>query len=399
MKHIKIAYATMSDYQYTCVSMLSVLNSAKKDTFIEFVILHGNDLTDDDKKAMHSVFDKYENHSLRFVDVSGYEFPGSKVWFIGKATYYRLVLADVVEDDKCIYLDSDTIVRSDLRELYSMSMEGMCLAGVKAVGYHRDEMDYEYCKRAVLPNKKQYINAGVLLMNLSLIREKKFTKEFIRRMSLNLPSQDQDVLNGTCYDYIKFLPLKYNTMVTYAHFSINDYYNCFGYDEILEAWNNPVIIHYADSRKPWRSLDVSFSNYWWDVCRRDRHIFEYFLKKNHDSFLYYAINAHAVNPRFFKASSLGEIILWGAGGYAKIVIDKLLNVNVKPLFCVVSNGYKEANLDSLSGIPIIEFSELADVSSVTLIIAVSEKIREEVFSLANTKSFRQIICNPESLQY
>ena len=396
MRHITVAYATMSDYYYICVSMLSILHTAHPDTFVDFVILHGSDFTSDNKLGVLEIIGKYPRQSLRFLDVSHYNFAESKVWFIAKATYFRLVLPEVLEEERCLYLDGDTLVCEDLSELFETDMEGCCLAGVKAVHYHRDEVDPDYCRKACLPDKRQYINAGVLLMDLAAMRERGLIKEFMRRMAMELPSQDQDVLNGACYDSIKFLPLRYNTMVKYAYLPLSGYHGCFKYEEIIAAWNRPTIIHYTDPRKPWTYPNMVFGDLWWQSCRRDEGLFRYFCRISMSVLLYQASCAHAIQPRLLDLTYAGAVMIWGAGQMANEVIGRLAEQEVHPICCLVSDGYGKHNDAEVNGIPVIEFGELSeDVNDVTLIIAVKEEYRQEVYLKAITKSFKRIICQPE----
>lgn len=80
-------------------------------------------------------------------------------------TYYRLLIADLVPlCEKCIYLDSDTLVLKDLSEFYNQNIEAYYLAGVKAAGYQINALQNQI--RLQLDDVSHYTNAGVLLMNL-----------------------------------------------------------------------------------------------------------------------------------------------------------------------------------------------------------------------------------------
>ena len=62
---------------------------------------------------------------------------------------------------------------------------------------------------------------------------------------------DQDALNAVVNGRWKSLPLKYNAMgpLLENKFLINQTY--FEHMEVLEARNNPIVIHYTGRRKPW----------------------------------------------------------------------------------------------------------------------------------------------------
>ena len=76
-------------------------------------------------------------------------------------------------------------------------------------------------------NKNEYINSGVLLLNLKKIREDNKTKEldeYINNHSLFYP--DQDAINVIFKDKILFLDNKYNSSLSsfsnFLFISIND---------------------------------------------------------------------------------------------------------------------------------------------------------------------------------
>ena len=85
---------------------------------------------------------------------------------INYVAMYRLSIPKILQDiDKCIYLDSDIVVEGDIAELDGISVEGVCIAGVE------DGAPFgEYAERLreILdgPDLDQYINSGVLIMNL-----------------------------------------------------------------------------------------------------------------------------------------------------------------------------------------------------------------------------------------
>ena len=99
-------------------------------------------------------------------------------------TFLRL-LADRIDNipSKIIYLDADTVVAKDIRELYDIDITEHELAGA---------LDY-YGHRFIEPH---YINAGVLLFNLDKIKETDLFKKCIDLLNdkkVFLP--DQTALN------------------------------------------------------------------------------------------------------------------------------------------------------------------------------------------------------------
>jgi lipopolysaccharide biosynthesis glycosyltransferase len=81
------------------------------------------------------------------------------------ATYYRLLLPDILPASlrRAIYLDCDVIVGRDLAELWTIDLLGKPIAAVADVNFR------DWSKLGIDPNEG-YFNAGVLLLDLELIR-------------------------------------------------------------------------------------------------------------------------------------------------------------------------------------------------------------------------------------
>jgi lipopolysaccharide biosynthesis glycosyltransferase len=194
---------------------------------------------------------------------------------ISAATYYRLKLPELLKDvKKCIYLDSDVVVKSDLSELFRINVDDKYIAGVPAAGYYYPDSKVQVKVTELgIPDLDNYVNAGVLIMNLANMRRDNLSEEFYFLLNKNFGSQDQDILNVACYNKIRKLPFKYNVMTKYP---IDDK-GAYTKSEMLQRaytrseWNggrkNPVIIHYADVCKPWDSVESARMKDWWEVVK------------------------------------------------------------------------------------------------------------------------------------
>lgn len=113
-------------------------------------------------------------------------------------TLLRLLAEKIdVLPDKILYLDTDIVANNDISELYNKDIEKYELAGVR---------DY-YGKVFFYPN---YLNAGVLLLNLKMIRK---TKLFSKALNLcnrkKVFLSDQTAINKYCKKKL-ILPSKFN---------------------------------------------------------------------------------------------------------------------------------------------------------------------------------------------
>lgn len=196
-----------------------------------------------------------------------------------RATFYRLILDNILTSrDKIIYIDCDTIVLGDLRDLWEVDMEDMPIAAVHdyimemfcrtktlsadftgslpARTYLRDYVGIpeEHCDN--------YFQAGLLIMNLRRIRELGLTK----RMTDSLLSRkywflDQDVLNKFfCGSHIS-LPAEWN--VVNVMDDISSHLDRRRARELEEARSNPKLIHYAGyEAKPWINPSAPLAEYY-----------------------------------------------------------------------------------------------------------------------------------------
>ncbi len=163
-------------------------------------------------------------------------------------SFYRLLAFHFLPDDveRCLYLDPDIIIRSSLDELYNSPIDDRYVA---ACGHMHGFKDL-FNKIRLGVDQKRYINSGIMLMNLSLIR-KDFTlqqildslEENIQRLLLG----DQDMVNILFGEKTLFLDERiYNLDErTYKYYSKKD---GFGLSDVEE---NTAIIHYNGKCKPW----------------------------------------------------------------------------------------------------------------------------------------------------
>ena len=182
-------------------------------------------------------------HDLK-VDV-GY-LPTGKVSrdHINDYSYVRLHLPRLLEADRILYLDSDTVVRKSLWQLLEIDLQG------QPVGMVREISVSEF-------------NSGVLLIDQAQWQKMDLTQrciDFFSQHEAEINNGDQTVLNRVCEGVIRELPTTFN--------------NQLGLEEILSR-NHVVVIddylvedavidHYLTSDKPWHLLSVGRGReQWW----------------------------------------------------------------------------------------------------------------------------------------
>ncbi len=216
-----------------------------KDSFVNFHIVCDESITEKDKEDLKPVVNKFANKDIFFHIVDSNKFgdlPALDNVYVTKATYYRLELARLLPEsvDKALYLDGDIIVRKSLDDLWNTDISKYALA---AVPDNNTELDL----------RSGYFNAGVMLVNLNYWRTHKLNKlfyDYIQNNSEKIKFHDQDVLNYVLKDQKLLLPVKFNLSCGWL-WKVSGANKEEYISQIDDAKNDPVIIHYTTSNKPW----------------------------------------------------------------------------------------------------------------------------------------------------
>lgn len=179
-----------------------------------------------------------------------------------KEIYFRIFAARFLPDtlDRVLYLDPDLVVAGSLAELYNMPMENYFFAAASHTGNLLRRMN---TLRLDMDEESPYINSGVMLMNLALLRREQNYEDvfdFIERHKSILVLPDQDIISGLYGSRIYSLdPFRYN--MTERLFLLHA-----PFERGLDLdWvrKNSLIIHYCGRNKPWKEnyfgeLDVFY---------------------------------------------------------------------------------------------------------------------------------------------
>lgn len=278
MKTINISFATKDDEYvlYMLVAMESVLLNVSNDVKLNFYILIPSEFSSQSAERISDIQNKYPNAQITFIDVKD-KFKNLEQThdYVDYPTYYRLLLPQLLEQniEKCIYFDTDIIVNDDITEFYETDMGDNYFAGVRAGGY-RFEKEF-HKTRLNLPDVDNYVNTGVILLNIKKLRQDFMCEKFEKLIGNDYLDQDQDILNVACFNRIKILDLKYNVMTKYEKLWDKCIkYGAYTKEEIDNALKNPVIIHFADRKKPWNNKKILYSDIWWDYAKKTKYFDE-----------------------------------------------------------------------------------------------------------------------------
>lgn len=259
---MNIVCATDDNFVQHCCIMLVSLLCHNKD--VDVYIMTEGLIANNRNKIEEEV--RVKNGRLHFCYVQGdliKDLPLSKekgLTHISRATYYRLLIADILpkEINRVLYLDCDIVVNDSIQELWETDMTGMAIAAVPQIGSGHE------AERLGYPIQYGYFNAGVTLLNLDFIRKNNITDKLLSYLKDNsdiIIYNDQDVLNGALYDTCFHLLPQWNmTTLVYTPFLekrgdkrngivINDYKK--EKENAISHRNNPSILHYVSKPKPW----------------------------------------------------------------------------------------------------------------------------------------------------
>lgn len=268
------------------VSINSVLrNTNKNRTNIVYHILCPDDLLRRNINKLKSLLFKYpSNLEMIFYNMGNLFNRFRRIRFT-QVAFYRLLTPLFIPVDRVIYLDSDVLAFDDLYEMYNLNFENNYVLGYLDPLSHGT--DYLGLKT------EKYINSGVLLLNLDLIRKNNKYYEIISMLNhyKKLENNDQTVINYVFYPYIGLLPLKYGIFNFDSIFDIKYLYlktirQSLNLTELIEAYNNPALMHFILCEpKVWKSNSLFIKKH-----TRSGTLGKSSCKKYHDIWIEYAKN-------------------------------------------------------------------------------------------------------------
>jgi lipopolysaccharide biosynthesis glycosyltransferase len=217
--------------------------------------LHPPELPVDVRAPLAEMVERHGG-SISFLEIPDERVVGLPVeGFTLKATWYRAFLPELLPDvERILFLDADLIAVDSLEPLWETELGEHHVAAVTNVfllGHlpRTEELGLE--------SPQDYFNAGVLLMNLDLMRRNGSMDEVIeygRKHARNLTFRDQDAMNVVLGDRRLSLHPRWNCMNAVVRFPYTPY--VLGSRATEEARRSPAIRHFEgpERNKPWHIL-------------------------------------------------------------------------------------------------------------------------------------------------
>lgn len=271
MESINIALSIDHNFVQHCASTInSIMISYKRNICVIFYIIH-TDLTESDKTDLNQliksdkfklIFIQIDDAAIRNMPIGGNTISSS----ITLSTYYRILLPYILPDEveKIIYLDSDIYVNDSIDKLWNFDINNFAIAGVPEPNQDKKR------ERLGLPDRCYYVNAGVSIMNINMLREIDYPKKAIEYAYKNknkIIYHDQDIQNAILYNLTTYIPHRWNMVDVYLYKKL-PLMDKSHIDEILAYRDNPSIIHFAGYIKPWHiECRNPYKNLYWQALK------------------------------------------------------------------------------------------------------------------------------------
>ncbi len=260
---------------YLATALNSAIKNASKNREYKAIILI-QELSEENKQKISAL--ETENFKIMFVPMSNEleEITDRmsnrlRCDYFTLTIYFRLFIPLMFpEYNKGIYIDSDVVLTGDLAELYDIDIGNNYIGACQDASVVDVPELASYMEDAVGVDRYKYINSGVLLMNLKLLREKQIEKQFLNLLNtyhFDCIAPDQDYLNAICAENIYYLPDVWDIMP----------------NDRLPIRDDIKLIHYNLFSKPWCYDNIQYGSIFWKYAADSGYIDEIKLYKENYS--------------------------------------------------------------------------------------------------------------------
>lgn len=267
IKHIDVCTVTDNGYAVQATVMMTSLkaNKADKTHITMHVVAYAVDSFWLDKmlELNDSSFEVkiYERNPAKFIKAG--------IPYVRHVPPFNLIRFDLCEVlshlDVVLYMDGDILIKQDISSLFDIQLGDNYIAAV------RDLSGERHGKLAEKMGAQYYINSGVMLMNLKLMRKDDVPSQLLHWRLNRRPEwklQDQDVFNYVCRNRVISLHLRYNNQLAFLalYHKLDNVNSFFGtnYSSYAEMMDDVAILHLCaiNGRRPWQVTNGVFGDIW-----------------------------------------------------------------------------------------------------------------------------------------
>ena len=232
------------------VMLYSLSQSDPEGVYTVYVV--NNTLTEEDFASLSALLPRTELVNVRVPEDLLQNAPVSDRY--PTEMYYRMFAARYLPQqlERILYLDPDLVVLHSLRSLYQIDFDSKLFAAAS----HIESRTFRELnrRRLHLSEHAKYLNSGVMMMNLALLRKEspQTIIDYIQSHKATLLLPDQDVLNALYADRtVPLDPMVYNLGEKYLRLKN---LHLPPQEKLTLDWvrSNTAIVHYYGRNKPWK---------------------------------------------------------------------------------------------------------------------------------------------------
>ncbi len=240
---------------FLAVALNSAVKNSSKERSYRAIVLH-EELSEESVKKIRAL--ETENFKIELTPMrANFEALDDRMSnrlrcdYFTLTIYFRLFIpAMFPQYDKGIYIDSDVVLTDDIAKLFDIEIGDNLVGACSDLSIADIPPLVHYTENAVGVKNGEYINSGVLLMNLKKMRESDLEGHFLNLLNtyhFDSVAPDQDYLNAMCNGKIYYLPNAWDAMP----------------NEAREPLSYTGLIHYNLFSKPWCYDGVQYGEEFW----------------------------------------------------------------------------------------------------------------------------------------
>lgn len=247
---------------YAAATIHSLEQKSDKSRYYRVIILHDG-LSLKNRVRLRSLVTK--NMAIQFRKISNSLYLKAVIkycarekkagdFFSAAVYYYRFFIPRLFPMyEKAVYIDSDTILRGDIGELFDMELsEDEVIAAMPDPKVTVIDEFRDYVDKAVGVPHEEYVNDGVMLMDLKKMRKMHYLSTMvglIEKYNADLVAPDQDYANVILNGKIRYFGAEWNA------------------EPREDLPINTKLVHFNLFNKPWHYTDVPQEKIFWNAAR------------------------------------------------------------------------------------------------------------------------------------
>lgn len=269
---LQVAYCT--DEKYAKIMMVSIVSLCETNKEFDDIVFYclEKGLSLETKSEIECVVNHY-NRKIQFLDIRNI-CEKKRFWKPSRDTMFsRVLIPELIDKDKVLYLDCDLIVLDSLKELWNINVDGYANLVVQDTSRKNARLETGNVNI-------RYFNSGVMVINCVEWRNKDYfsqMREFEKKYENEAIFPDQRPLNAITLCDSKIIDPKYNFTPELYRYTykqlllLMDTKVFYEQQQVEDARKEPVIVHFSG-----RSIERP----WFKNCRNQyKELYRTYMKK------------------------------------------------------------------------------------------------------------------------